>query len=103
MATTTDVTNRLDRSLHVLLAEVEDLPRVASEWHERPEWEQVSFSLDWDHLMASYLIELQEAHLSGDMSDSQGEQYRGLLRELKSAMPLIARLQLYPPTIDLDA
>ncbi len=62
MATTTEITGRIDRSLHAILAEAQDLPSRADKWDSLPEWERASISLEWDHLMADYLTELDEAY-----------------------------------------
>jgi hypothetical protein len=102
MATAANVTHRIERSLSALLAEIEDLPNVSAEWHAWPDGERASFSLSWDHLMADYLTELDEYARAGAMTPEQERRYRDLLCKLKEALPLIQRLNLYPPPVSLD-
>ncbi len=103
MATTTGITGRIDRSLHAILAEVQDLPSRADKWDSLPEWERASISLEWDHLMADYLTELDEAYRTGRMAPPQERRYRNLLRQLEAVLPIIERLNFYRPPVSLDA
>ncbi len=67
------------------------------------ESEQVSLSLDWAHLMADYLTELDEYFRGGQLTRDQEERYRSLLGKLKDVRPIIQQLRLYPPPVALDA
>ena len=102
MATTTEISGRVERSLGALLAEVEDLPNVSAEWDQWTEGNRVSYSLDWDHLMADYLTELDGHHRAGDLTPDQQARYLELLQKLKATLPIIHHLNLYPPTVPLD-
>ena len=102
MATTTQVAGRVERSLHALIAEIDWLPNTAAEWDGMSEGEQVSISLDWDHLIADYLTELDAFYHAGKMSMEQRERYHILLQKLRDAQPLFERLNLYRPTVSLD-
>ncbi|HEY8293082.1 MAG TPA: hypothetical protein VIG44_11370 [Thermomicrobiales bacterium] len=57
MATTTEILSRIEAGLYALIAEVDGLPNTADEWETLSDTEQVSISLDWDHLIATYLTE----------------------------------------------
>ena len=102
MATTTEISGRIERRLRALLAEVEDLPNVSAEWDQWSEGNQVSYSLDWDHLMADYLTELDGYYRAGDMTPDQQARYYELLRKLEANLPIIRCLNLFPPPIPLD-
>lgn len=99
MVATPAVAVRIDRSLRSLLAEVEDLPSLATEWDRLPEGERVSIALDWDHLLASYLTELDHAYRAGEMTADQRVRYQTLLRKLRDAGPLMARLDFPRPFV----
>ncbi|MBI4492881.1 MAG: hypothetical protein HY690_08830 [Chloroflexi bacterium] len=102
MATKTDVSSRIERSLIATLAEVEDLPALATEWDTLAEGVRASLSLEWDHLMADYLTELDEYFRAGQMTSDQPTRYRALLCKLKAALPIIEQLNLYRPPVALD-
>ncbi len=102
MAATTDVERRIDRALCVLLGELEDQPDIAERWETWTELERVDYSLMWDHLMASYLLELDELYWSGEMTAEQQAGYSRLLSALKQAYPIIERLNLYRPPVVLE-
>ena len=50
MAATPEVTDRVERCMAALFAQVKDLPGVAAEWAAWPDQTRASVSLDWDHL-----------------------------------------------------
>lgn len=102
MATTTRINSRIETGLHALIAEVDWLPNTADEWETLSDTEQVSISLDWDHLIATYLTELDEFYHAGKMTAEQRERYHLLLHKLRDAQPIFERLNLYRPTISLD-
>jgi hypothetical protein len=103
MATTTQTADRIERSLSALRAEVDWLPNRVAEWDTTSESERVSVSLDWDHLLCDYLIELDVSYAVGDMTEGQQKRYLILLRHLRDALPLFARIGIWPPTIPLHA
>lgn len=102
MATTTEITSRIERSLSALLAEIDWLPNTAAEWDELPDGERASISMDWAHLIADYLTELDEFYHAGKMTEKQRERYHLLLHKLRDAQPIFERLNLYRPTVSLD-
>lgn len=102
MAATTAVAEHIDSGLRVLLADVDDLSNVAAEWDDWPDGERASFCLRWDHLMATYLTELDQRYRSGEMDDGQRAAYQALLRKLDRALPLVEQLNLYRPPMSLS-
>lgn len=60
MATKTKISSRADRDLGAISAGIEDILSYAEEPDAFPEHELSYLSLDWDHLMADYLIELED-------------------------------------------
>lgn len=103
MATTTEVAERINRSLYALIAEVDWLPHAEAEWASFSDLDRASFSLDWDHLLADYLTELDECYRSGAMSEEQRASYRSLLCKFEDALPLFERLNLLPIPVSLKA
>ncbi|MDP9371403.1 MAG: hypothetical protein M3Q65_02880, partial [Chloroflexota bacterium] len=96
MAAPTAVTSRIERSLHALFAEVRELPSTAEEWSALTDGERAAITLDWDHLLADYLVELDRFYRAGEMTSEQQERYHDLLQQLKETKPLFARLGLLP-------
>ena len=96
------IADRVERGLHALIAELDWLPNTAAEWDVLSDTEQVSISLDWDHLIADYRTELDEFYHAGTMTMQQRERYHVLLHKLREAQPIFERLNLYRPTISLD-
>lgn len=102
MASTTILASRIENSLHAVQAEADFLPELVGLWPTLPESTQVSQALDWDHLMGSYMTELDRAYRSSAMSEDQRGRYRVLLRRLREVAPLIEQLNYWQPTVSLD-
>jgi hypothetical protein len=102
MVTTTGIAERIDVALRAVLAEVDDLSAVAEEWATLPDGTRASVALDWAHLMADYLPDLDRAFRSDEMTPEQRASYRTLLRKLKAALPIVERLRLFRPTASLE-
>ena len=102
MATRLAIDQRVEIELKSLRLMLGDLPEVAQEWDELSDGERVSWSLDWDQLMGALKVTLDPYYRSGAMNDDQRARYCTILRQLKEALPLIERLQLYPPPVPLD-
>ena len=102
MAAPTIVVSHLERTLYALSAELRDLPEVAAEWETLSDGQRVTIALDWDHLMATYLPEVEHAYRAGDMTDEQRDQYQLLRQQLRDALPLFAQLDLFRPTVPLE-
>jgi hypothetical protein len=99
---TTVVAARIERGLTAVLGETEYLWELDQRWERLTELEQVDFSLEWDHLMASYLVELDELYWGGEMTPEQQVRYLGLLDKLKQASPIVERRNLYRPPVLLE-
>lgn len=97
MATPTAIGSRVDHFLHAIWAELDDLPHTLQQWPTREDWQRAEFALEWPHLMADYLADLEEHCQSGAMSEPQRARYRELLVRLQAAMPIIERLDLRRP------
>jgi hypothetical protein len=102
MATRLATDRRIGIDLASLRLMLGDLPEVAQEWDELSDGERVSWSLDWDQLMGALKVTLDPYYRSGAMTDDQRARYGTILGQLKEALPLIQRLQLYPPPVPLD-
>lgn len=102
MATRPKVDEGMNLTLEILEANVNDLPEVAEEWTELADGERVSWSLDWDQLMLSYLPDMHLAYRTGRMTPEQQERYRELLGKLRDALPILERLNLAQPPVPLN-
>ena len=103
MAATTDIAHRIERSLHAVMADTQDLPDWAAEWDAMTDGERASTSLEWDHMMNDYLTELDDYCRSGAMSPEQQARYRQLLHTLSGAIPIVRRLGLRCPPVSLES
>ena len=93
---------RVDRLIEGVLLEVRELPRVESEWEGMDERERSAVADDWDLVvMADYLRAIEKRHRAGELSASEEDSYRRLKGELKANLPVIERLGLYPPPVEL--
>ena len=88
--------------LQVLCADIGDLADLDAEWATLSDGERASWSLDWDHVMCTYLPLIDEAYRQGRMTPDQAESYRALLARLKAATPILERLDLSRPTVSLE-
>ncbi len=79
-----------------------DLPEIADEWPQLQSGERASLSLDWDQLMGSSLIELDEYYNSDHMTPEQRARYRDLLGKLHDALPIIERIDFMRPSVSLE-
>ncbi|MSQ14340.1 MAG: hypothetical protein EXR50_00535 [Dehalococcoidia bacterium] len=102
MAQTTEVIQRAERSLNAIHSFIDDLRDLAEEWETLEEWDRVSESLYWDHMMADYLVELDGFYNSSQLTKAQQSSYCLLIRRLKEVMPIITRLNWYCPPVSLD-
>ncbi len=102
MAQRTEVIERAERDLDVIHGFVDDLPDLMEEWETLEESDRTSTSLDWDHLMADYLVELEEYYNAGQLTDEQRSSYREILCKLQEVMPIIEKLKWYRPPVSLE-
>lgn len=101
MATKTEIAGRAERDLESVLLFNRDLPEILEEWDALSDGERASLSLEWDHLMGSYLTELEDYRRAGALSPEQEYSYRRLREELRDNLPVIERLNLYRPPVEL--
>jgi hypothetical protein len=102
MATTTDAQQRAMIDLKTIALMLVDLPEVANEWAKLGEGERVSWSLDWSNEMSGLQC-LAEYAREGLLTPGQEARLRDLLVELKAALPIVRRLNLYAPPVLLEA
>lgn len=103
MVATGKAESKVAAGLRLLRADVGDLETLSAEWETLDEAEQVSWSLDWDHVMGTYLPLIDAAYRRGRMTPDQEEAYRETLSRLKAALPILECLDLSRPTVPLDA
>ena len=103
MAAKTEIAGRAERDLTAVLLFNRDLPEILAEWDELADGERASLSLEWDHLMGSYLTELEEYRRAGALSEEQEGSYRQLREELEENLPIIERLNFYRPSFTEEA
>ncbi|MBI4491869.1 MAG: hypothetical protein HY690_03645 [Chloroflexi bacterium] len=104
MATTPDVSRRIDIDLRSLTAETDFLPELAADWGEECENSRANWYLEWRDLLAR-LLQLDQAYRTGCMSAEQRQRYRALLSKLREFLPhlhLVGVLPL-PVSLELDA
>ena len=89
---------RADGMLSAVRLTNRDLPEILEEWDDLADGERASLSLDWDHLMGSYLAELEEYRRAGVLSEEQERAYERLRGELEENFPVIERLNFYRPS-----
>jgi hypothetical protein len=102
MVARTRARQRIEIGLRALEAALDDLPEIVEEWNDLPDGERVSWSLDWDHLMGSYLTLLDEYRHTQQKSNVQAQRYDTVRARLRSAMPHIEYLNLYRPPVSLE-
>ncbi len=100
MAAPSTTDRRIEIGLESLRLALDDLPDVARDWEIMEDGERASWSLDWDHLMGTYLRLLINAHQSGSLAVDQERRYCRLRDRLKEASTTIEQLGLYPPPPD---
>lgn len=104
MAASPEIAERIDSFIeHVLIMTAEELPENAEDWPNMEDWQQDSWSMEWDQAVLWHLGELERRSLAGEMTRTQMERYARLLTILKEQLPVVRRLGLAEPQIDLDA
>lgn len=103
MVATAAIVDQIESGLMLLEGDIQALPDLAEEWEQLGESAQVTLSLEWDHAMADYLLELDERYRDGQMTATQQSRYRALISNLECLRPIIMQLDLYlPPVADWD-
>jgi|SRR5579875_1322646 len=102
MATSAAVTQAIERDLHRLAVEVEDLPLLAEEWGDAQESVRYDAELSWHGVMVGLRERLDPAYRSGQMTFEQAERYRKILQKLREELPILARLGFPKPRVSLE-
>ena len=102
MATQADVKQTIDRDLHPLSRELEDLPGLADERDDAQESVRYDAELTWYGVMVGLAARLAPAYRAGRMTPEQAERYRALLGRPKAALPISERLGFARPTVALE-
>ncbi len=87
------------QAVNLMLA---DLPMIAAEQHDFDDAERASWSLVWGYAMAAQLGELDELYRRGDLSAEHVMRYRTLIEQRKESLPVIHRLNFFPPPVSLS-
>ncbi|MDQ3699529.1 MAG: hypothetical protein M3442_01245 [Chloroflexota bacterium] len=93
MATTTQVSERIDPRLRELASEASFLPELAAGWAEEWPANRDVWYLEWRELMGR-LKGLDQAYQEGAMTESQLETYRALRHVLQEQLPVLKQLGL---------
>ncbi len=101
MATTTELTQYIDRSLWAIGAEADFLPELASDWDPEDPYNRAEWENEWDVLFMR-LSGLDHAYHAGEMSEEQQERYQALRAKLRDLQPLFEQLRLPLPSIPLE-
>lgn len=102
MATPAEITERIDGDIEAIEDMVAELNDVARDWAELPESVLVAWCLDWDQAMGTILPSLAQASAESNMSSAQRARYQAVLVQLRRAMPIVERLDLYRPPVPID-
>lgn len=103
MAAPATLARAIERDLHHLRVEIEDLPTLAEEWDDAQESVRYDADLTWHSAMVAMRERLDPAYRSGQMTAEQAERYRDLLRKLKAALPVIEKLGFSKPDAPLES
>jgi hypothetical protein len=103
MAQASQVVDLINRRLRHDHAIVDELIDVVYEWGELPDWQQASWTVDWDEFAVGDVPKLADYARSGRMSSEQMVSYQDLLNRLREQRPTMARLRLAAPGIPLDS
>lgn len=100
MATTADLTQRIEVGLREIGAEADFLPELAAGWAEESAAERDVWYLEWRELLGR-LEELERSSRAGTMTAEQQGRYQELLEKLRASLPLLERLGLPSPAVSL--
>ena len=100
MATTTELSQYIDRTLWAISAEADFLPELAEDWEEDP-YNRAAWENEWD-LLFMRLSDLDDAYRAGEMTAEQQERYQTLRTKLRELSPLFEQLRLPLPSIPLE-
>jgi hypothetical protein len=101
MATTTDLTQRIDLNLWAITAETDFLPELAELWPDETDTNRYVWYIEWQDLMMR-LEDLEGCYRSGAMAEEQQARYHTLRQKLRTHLPLLTQLGLPPPSVPLE-
>ncbi len=87
-------TVRIERTLKLGMAMLEELAEYAPEWDEMPDTEQYTWYMDWEQFIFFLQDDLDAAYQSAQMTSQQKVQYKELLSKLEEAAPTLKKLNL---------
>ena len=91
--------DRIDHTLWLGTAMLEELADISQEWDEIPDWEQADWSLEWEQFLSFLRHDLEAAYKSSQMTSQQKAQYKKLLANLKDVAPILKKLNLSQPPL----
>ena len=101
MATTSELTQRIETVLHGVTAETDFLPELAAFWEDESDANRYVWYVEWRELMAR-LEDVEAAYRAGAMTDEQRERYHTLRQKLRTHLPLLEQLGLTTPSVPLE-
>ncbi len=87
-------TVRIEGTLKLGMAMLEELAEYAPEWDEMPGAERASWSMDWEQFIFFLQDDLDTAYQSSQMTSEQKVRYKELLSKLEEAAPILKKLNL---------
>lgn len=108
MATTSELTERIDHNLHIVVCDLTDLPMLDADWEEARSRGETSWELDWDGRelewrdMAARIERLSYQYQDGDMSEQQAQRYREMVALLRESVPILRRLKWWIPLVAIE-
>ena len=102
MAERSEITRRNDAQLAYISAMVDDMRQIPDLWAGVSEIIRTDWEMEWCEQM-DRLGGLEESYLKGEMTVEQMARYRELLAKLKANLPVINRLGLESPSVQLEA
>ena len=101
MATTTDLTQRIDLNLWAITAETDFLPELAELWADESDTNRYVWYIEWQDLMMR-LAGPGGCYRSSMMTAEQQERYHTLRQKLRTHLPLLTQLGLTTPSVPLE-
>ncbi len=101
MATTSNLTQRIETVLHGVTAETDFLPELAASWEDESDVNRYVWYVEWRELMAR-LEDVEAAYRAGAMTAEQQARYHTLRQKLRTHLPLLEQLGLTTPSVPLE-
>ena len=101
MATTSNLTQRIETVLDGVTAETDSLPELAASWEDESDVNRYVWDIEWRELMAR-LEDVEAAYRAGAMTAEQQARYHTLRQKLRTHLPLLEQLGLTTPSVPLE-